>query len=347
MSKEQKYKKWEVVLFLFSLFFVFGALGVYCSGYYFSKSLFDFGENENPVGSLVKSSGKIQRESNDDIAFGTITSGAVINNYDTILTGKDGTGLIKLEDGGEIELTPNTMIRIAIENDLGREGLYRTYHVEVFNGKVQAKSNSKHFILKNKEKFITILKGENKTIESKKIVEKMVESVKKPIIVPVPSPTFVPSPLPKPKPSPIVSKLPVKVKVVVRPSPSPTPSPSPSPKAQPSPSPSPSPSFPFFKYVEVPDLKYPPDQSTFSEKNILASSEKRVLLTWVFKKYMEKFEVEISLDKDFKTVIARSMTFGNFYALKQPAKGVYWWRVRGFSQNSQSGFTDKRYFVIK
>jgi hypothetical protein len=345
MAKNKKYKNWEIVLFILSLLFVFGATGLYFSGIYLSKSFFDFGDKQKPVGVLSKSVGDIQKEADEDIAFGSIHTGSVINNYDSVLTGQNGTGTITLDDGGEIELTQNTMIRLALENEGAKEGQYRVYRVEVLSGQVKAKSQSKKLIIKNTDGLVTITKGESKTFKN---VVKTPVAMR--VVKPSPSPSLTPSPTPSPSPSP--SKTAYKPKPIVRvfvkpsPSPSPRPSPSPSPVVKPSPSPSPS-LLPFYKYVEVPLLKYPPDKVFYSSQDIQLTSEKRILFTWVFKKYMEKFDIEISTDKSFNHVVARSTSVSNFYSFKNPPKGNYWWRVRGYSQDSQSGWTDKRFFIVK
>ncbi|CAK9253092.1 unnamed protein product [Sphagnum jensenii] len=59
---------------------------------------------------------------------------------DTIITGSEGSVTLKLNDGGVIELGPQTMVKLQIESSFNLTGISRTTHIDVVSGQVSGKA---------------------------------------------------------------------------------------------------------------------------------------------------------------------------------------------------------------
>jgi hypothetical protein len=365
MFKRLGFRKLEIFILLITLLCFMAAIFAYFSGFSFQKYfLSSDDETQQPIGHLENKNGQIQREMNSTSGFNSIENETVLYNYDTILTKLNSTGVIKLNDGSTIELTPNTMLRLALEQHLDQDGLYRSYNVEVFSGQVVAKSKTNNFILKNKDKTVYIAKGENKEIVSK-IQHPSYSIREKPVAPVVQLPPVAVAPIAPPQPVVEAPKPPVQVAQKVQPVKAPTqvarvqlpkkviqppinkveqPKPA---VVQALPAVVPNRDTLPLKLVELPLIKYPPNNSAYAQRAIASSADKRVLLTWTRKKHIIGFDVEIASDPDFKHVVVRQSVNSNFYSFANPKLGTYWWKVRAYSQNSQSGFTKKNVFYVK
>lgn len=97
-------------------------------------------ESNERVGTLGRASGNIRRKSNSGATFESVSQNAALYNQDTIVTGPDAGAIITLDDGGTIELGPNTMVKLQFENNLSLAGISRSASVDVVAGRVAGSS---------------------------------------------------------------------------------------------------------------------------------------------------------------------------------------------------------------
>jgi hypothetical protein len=81
-----------------------------------------------------------------------------------------------------------------------------------------------------------------------------------------------------------------------------------------------------------PALVKPADHTVLSRQD-LEKSQSTVVLTWQKTNFTEAYDVEISTDPDFKTIVVRDTVEDNFSLFRKPTPGVYYWRVRSRSKD--------------
>ncbi len=243
MKREFEFKKWEVGLMAIAALLFAGSSYLYFSGVSIRHRFLGWQDEADtePVGKLANADGSIQRQLFNGTDFQNVFSGTPLFNLDTIVTGPDGRATITMNDGGSIDLGPNTMVRLAFESRLSLDGISRSANVQVVAGNVTGQAQKQKIVIKTRDQVIAINKQTKETIRiaSAPLV--------KPTPVATPTPAAKPALIslfnaitgtaPSPTPSPTVQ-------VAAAPSPvAPSPSPSPVLIARASPSPSPSPSL--------------------------------------------------------------------------------------------------------
>jgi FecR protein len=248
--KKFQLKKWETGLvilaaILFLLSFIAFVTDFPLRNYIFNLTTETGGEKVGEVNSIL---GSLKRELMGQAEFKVIKKDDAVYQNDTIITGPEGNVTLKLDDGGVIELGPQTMVKLQIESSFNLTGISRTTHIDVVSGQVSGKSaptgknkvvietatesvdldeqeisskkivkasNAKPIIAAPRKTSTILAKAAPQTTAPAKFIEKV--EPKKPAVVPVMTPRPTPAPVvtPSPKPSP----------TPLAPSPSPSPTP--------------------------------------------------------------------------------------------------------------------------
>lgn len=278
MTTEVKFKKWEVALSALGALLLIGPLLATLLQIPVRKYLFDLSDDsENPkMGFLYSTTGELKRSSAGNRAFEPISSGATLFQDDLVVTGKETSALIQLDEGGQVEVGPNTMLRLALQPELSLGGVRRYEKLEVVTGTVTAKAPKRKIIVRAQDQVLTLAPKTGQKLQviptegstkRRAIVSKPVEIIPEQLQKLVKPPE--PAPLPKPQPTtPRTLLLPPSPRAIL---PSASPSPSPTPSEIPSPSPLPSPS----PVPKPPKVTTPPLPKQVTLLGVLVGGEKR------------------------------------------------------------------------
>ena len=234
MIRSRDLSKLELVLMSFSALLFFSAFWAYLTQYPLRNFIFGL-KNElvhTEVGKLLKKTGTVRREILGDSEFRTANLNSPLFDDDIIVTDNDSTATLQLNDGSSVELGPNTMLKLTIEDKFTLGGISRVQNVQVVSGKVKSKTKNKGLVVVKSPKKVAPLEKEE--IESITVGE--TENVTEVETKPVPKAVAKAEPKPVATPT-LVAQAPSVVKSA--PSPVPLPSVSPTPSAPPSPLPSP------------------------------------------------------------------------------------------------------------
>jgi len=99
-----------------------------------------------------------------------------------------------------------------------------------------------------------------------------------------------------------------------------------------------------FKYLP-PNLVLPADLSTIVRKAIVVA-KKGILFTWRATNFTESYVIEIASDASFTKMVLNSAVIENFYVLKLPPNGTYFWRVKSKTKNMISSPSKTNQFVV-
>jgi hypothetical protein len=299
------------------------------------------------IGKVQSKTGKIQRENAAESGFIEMIGDGTLYDNDTILTSQNSSAVVKLNDDGELNLGPNTMIRLNLDSSKDSNGQYRTYQVEVLNGEVTAQNSGKNekakVFLKSKSERVAVGKGQTQTLAAKKeqkpkelppvAAVKVAEPL--PLIVKIQA-TPTPTATPKPTPRPVVKPKPALKAIVVN---------KPAPKVK---------AFPVVtKAVQKPAIQ-PPETicpqkglNISISKNIpLQNGKKELLLTWKSVSFDDYYEVQISRDQNFTKIIETRQSQANFHSINYLNPGFYWWRVKVISKQGSSNYSAPFWFRL-
>jgi hypothetical protein len=312
-KKGGHYKKWEVALLFLASLLLASSAALYVSDISLRKYLLGWQDDVGveQVGHVGTVTGTIRRQLKSEVDFEPVGKATPLFNQDTIVTGDGATAVLDLDDGGKIELGPNTMIRLSFESRLSLEGVSRAANVVVVAGEVKGQSKQSKIVLRTQGKEITI------PSEKQEQVQVEAPLPRKPAPVPTDE---TPSPLPaEPSPSPSAA---------------PSPSPSPAPSLSPSPSPQPQDTSEYQVKILAPKKseRLDADKGTAPPKKSLqlewSVSPKDVELTVVLKKVRNDSE-ESSEGKApiFEQKVMSVGGKGTLAALLQ-SPGAYEWELR-------------------
>jgi hypothetical protein len=71
----------------------------------------------------------------------------------------------------------------------------------------------------------------------------------------------------------------------------------------------------------------PSNHAEISTEKILAESD-TLLLTWQKMPFSDRYEVEVAKEPTFAAALVKEMVSDNFYVLRSPDLGTYYWRVK-------------------
>ncbi len=157
---------YEILLTLAGLLLFSSCLYVYVTDFPLGKYIFgpDFLTQQEPVGKLGVITTTTLRKSDTQPAFINIPTDTTLYNFDTIVTGADGSATVEFNDGSSIELGPRTMIRLVFEDRIGLAGISRNTMINVVAGQIKGQSRERKLIVKTKDKQVTITRDEPKPI---------------------------------------------------------------------------------------------------------------------------------------------------------------------------------------
>src|SRR4051794_6627996 len=111
------WKKWEIVLLVLALLTFMGTLTIYVSEYPIRKFFVELPEDQQgiSIGKVQTLTGSVTRESFNDAEFKPLATRDALFSQDTIVSGAQASVILQLDDGGLIELGPNTMVKLNFE----------------------------------------------------------------------------------------------------------------------------------------------------------------------------------------------------------------------------------------
>ncbi|MBI4925113.1 MAG: hypothetical protein HY843_04240 [Bdellovibrio sp.] len=161
------FKIWEITLLTFSLVCFAGSVLIYYNEISLRKYILGWEEEQGitQVGKLGDKSGLVRRQLNQEIEFRSIEKTEDLFNFDTIVTNPNGAATVTLNDGGSIELGPNTMVRLSFESKLSLQGISRAATILVVVGKVTGQAKDMKIELKSRDKVISLTKDRQSKME--------------------------------------------------------------------------------------------------------------------------------------------------------------------------------------
>jgi hypothetical protein len=210
---ENKLKRWEIGLIIFSLLISLSSIYLYVSGIpvrYFLHSVFDAKE----VGKINATSGIVRLLVSGDVVFKEAPKETPVHNLDFLVTNEKSTATVLFDDGTSFEMGPSSMVQISYESRFTLAGIVRGSKVTVVQGRVTAKSVEKKVTVATRTKTISIPSNSQQTVDAEKEIVAAAPPPT-PSVTPTPSPTMTVAEVPSPTPSPSIEPTPT-------PSPTPT-----------------------------------------------------------------------------------------------------------------------------
>ncbi len=178
MKSYFKFKIWEIFILFLSFVFFFGSITIYFSGISLRKYILGWKEEQGTeeVGKLFQKEGAIRRQLTQAMEFLSIEKNTTLYNFDTLVTSSSGTATLAFNDGGSIQLGPNTMVRLSFESKLSLQGISRFANIEVVTGTVKGQAKAVPMTFKTRDQVITIKPN---------TVEKQIEVPVAPLVNPI------------------------------------------------------------------------------------------------------------------------------------------------------------------
>jgi hypothetical protein len=101
-----------------------------------------------------------------------------------------------------------------------------------------------------------------------------------------------------------------------------------------------------FSFSFLPPAPALPRKNSIITQKRIRSDGNYVVLTWKKTNFTRGYEIEIGKDPQFKQIYLKKVLKENYFVLKNPALGQYWWRVRGFAKNLSSPLSEASVFTI-
>lgn len=165
--RRERWKAWEALLVLFALLLFFAGLYGYVTDIGLRRFLFSLKEDEDliAIGRVVQVATGSKRQLISDPEFKPLVDQTTLYNRDTIVTGPDAGLHIELNDGGVIDLAPNTMVQLVFETQYGLSGIKRQAGVNVISGEVTGASAVREIKLRAAAQEIAIQKQKKETLK--------------------------------------------------------------------------------------------------------------------------------------------------------------------------------------
>lgn len=147
MNKKNRlqFKRWEIILLCFGALLFVGSATLYFGGISFYRYLFGLQDDQATqlFGKLSEKNGSTRRKALNSSEFSEIQKDAPLYNLDMVATGPDGTAVIQTEDGGVLELAPNSLVRLSLSSQLSLGGVSRVANVQVFTGTITGQAKAR------------------------------------------------------------------------------------------------------------------------------------------------------------------------------------------------------------
>jgi hypothetical protein len=101
-----------------------------------------------------------------------------------------------------------------------------------------------------------------------------------------------------------------------------------------------------FMFNFLPPVPVSPADHAVLSKKALETSNDSFLLTWQKTNFTDAYVVQFSRDPKFRQVLIERKLKENFFVLRQPAPGRYFWRVRSQSKSMSSPPTKYRELIV-
>lgn len=264
-----KLKTWEKALALFSVILFLISFYWYLTDFPLKNYLWtglEDEESQSYVGQIFKKEGQVRRLKAGELEFKNVDQGNDLFNKDTLVTHEGSQATFLLQDGSQIELGANAMVRLSFVPEASITGIQRIAKVDVVSGQVTGRARKKKIVVRFGTKEVAITKNQAKIVKAP------------------PPPTPAPKPLsPNAVAPPIEQELvvietaPLPIEEVL-----PLPSPSPALTVNPSPAPSPSPSPSVQPITKIKSLTVlsPKDSSTLKIPPQSSIAEMPVTFRW-------------------------------------------------------------------
>ena len=122
------------------------------------------------VGKVSAMTGKPKRRLVRDLDFQELTLGAAVLSQDTLIT-MDGAELtVEFQNGSQLELGTESLVRLEVVSELGLSGVQRTIQAEVLQGSMRGRaggSDSKLYIKAVNQPVITLKNRATELLELK------------------------------------------------------------------------------------------------------------------------------------------------------------------------------------
>lgn len=81
--------------------------------------------------------------------------------------------------------------------------------------------------------------------------------------------------------------------------------------------------------------KIPENGAQLSKKQLM-KEENQILFTWEKTNFTSSYMIQVSTDPSFQTLLTTQTTPENFFVIKDPQPGTYYWRLQSFSGNQKA-----------
>jgi hypothetical protein len=184
------------------------------------------------IGHVATSAGSIKQKKSGDGVFLKASRNSPIFKDDTIATGPESKATLNLDEGGTIDIGPNSMLRLSAEKSFSFGGISRVPTIEVVSGEIKTTpANNREIVLKAEGKRIKVTDAQQEPIRvsppkplleirkkselqltaSNEVNIKDIGKSPSPTPTPIPVPSPTPSPTPTPTPTPSISRSPAPV----------------------------------------------------------------------------------------------------------------------------------------
>lgn len=120
------YSTTERFVLVFAFFLMAAVVGLYATNVSFRHYFFKTADSElfsMPIGKAVAVQGSVQRERAMDTEFNTLANKDTLYPNDTIMTGKESGTILEFEDGSKIEMSANSLVKLAFDFDFSLAAL--------------------------------------------------------------------------------------------------------------------------------------------------------------------------------------------------------------------------------
>ena len=200
--RRSRFKFWEAVLiFLSTGVFSFSCYLYLADSRIIVKYFFGFSEqtDKTPIGLVTEKSGSLKRQISGESEFKTIGVNSQLYDNDVLVTDKDSSVAITLDNGGSANLGPNTMVRLAFRSDFALGTLKRHQELQVVTGNVVGQAGKQKLVIASGHEVLTVNPN---TLQKIEVIPIPSAPKVNAALIPVPTPSAVPSPAGSPSPSP-------------------------------------------------------------------------------------------------------------------------------------------------
>jgi hypothetical protein len=101
-----------------------------------------------------------------------------------------------------------------------------------------------------------------------------------------------------------------------------------------------------FVFEFIPPMPVLPEDKSTVSKQTLTNKDHSLLFTWQKTNFTDNYHFELAQDADFKTGLISVTSKSNFFFLKSPKPGTYYWRVESLAGKMKSGPSATSQLVI-